>query len=167
MECHLSFKPHQHKLRCKTCKSPYHRICLPKKIPRAEWTSTFQQSWTCSSCSSTQLSPSTNFSDILPHNAAFSEDDGVNLNLNIDVQLNLNLDLNNIEKVPPPNFMNGMRIGHLNCNGVLGKIDEIRHFLTNEHFTVSCFTESKLDQSTPSTFVTIPGYNLLQIRQVY
>ncbi len=64
--------------------------------------------------------------------------------------------------IPIPKFVDGLFFGQLNCNSIWGKKDEIRHFLETEKLTVLCINESKLDDTTPSSFFEVPGYTLLR-----
>ena len=60
----------------------------------------------------------------------------------------------------PPMQRKGIKIAHLNCRGLLGKIDDLKQLLSFVPFNVMCFTETFLDDSVSDGEVYIPGYRL-------
>ncbi len=58
----------------------------------------------------------------------------------------------------------GLKVLHLNINGLLGKIDQIRLLLTETGYNIHIFqvTESHLDDSIPDSLVSVCGYNVLR-----
>lgn len=176
--CHEKFKPRQFRISCGICLNSHHRICLPSKIPQKDWT-LFKKNWKCISCSShtssipqhvlqnlpffidprvEEESTTINF----PDDANIGEKSSSFYNIDIDVQLVLDIVLSNIDKAEIPEFYNGLRIGHLNCNSLAGKIDEIRSFLPKTNFSICCFTETKLDSNVPDSFISISDYNMIR-----
>ena len=55
---------------------------------------------------------------------------------------------------------NKFSIAHLNICGLLGKIDMLSLFVTQENFDVFAVSETLLKDSIPSELINIPGYNL-------
>ena len=58
----------------------------------------------------------------------------------------------------------GLKVLHLNVNGLLGKIDQIRLLLTEtgRNIQILQVSESHLDDSAPDSFVKVFGYNLIR-----
>ncbi|OXA44550.1 putative RNA-directed DNA polymerase from transposon BS [Folsomia candida] len=151
--CHEKFKPRQFRISCGICLNSHHRICLPSKIPQKDWT-LFKKNWKCISCSShtssipqhvlqnlpffidprvEEESTTINF----PDDANIGEKSSSFYNIDIDVQLVLDIVLSNIDKAEIPEFYNGLRIGHLNCN-------------------------SLADSNVPDSFISISDYNMIR-----
>ncbi|OXA43873.1 putative RNA-directed DNA polymerase from transposon X-element [Folsomia candida] len=127
------------------------------KVPPKNWI-TFKANWTCPICVDNPQSISTTILQTLP----FYEEPLPGEGDDVVSYTNYNYDTNQIINVPIPNFVDGLKFGQLNCNRLWGKRDEIRHFLETAGFTILCINESKLDDSTPSSFINVPGYSLLR-----
>ena len=58
----------------------------------------------------------------------------------------------------------GLKVLHLNVNGLMGKIDLTRLLLTETGRNILIFqvSESHLDDSVPGSFVKVSGYNLIR-----
>ena len=50
---------------------------------------------------------------------------------------------------------------HLNINGLLNKIDELRHIARSSSATVIGITETKLDNTVYKFEVTVDGFNIV------
>ena len=51
---------------------------------------------------------------------------------------------------------------HLNINGLLNKIDELRYIARSSNAAVIGITETKLDNTVYDSEVTVDGYNIAQ-----
>ena len=58
----------------------------------------------------------------------------------------------------------GLRIGYLNINHAINKLDDIGLILENsgKHFHLFCFSESRLDSRIMDSDLMIPGYNTIR-----
>ena len=59
--------------------------------------------------------------------------------------------------------MRGLKIGHLNTNGLLNKIDDIRILLGQSQLDILALCESKLTHEISDIDVSIPNYNLFRL----
>lgn len=62
----------------------------------------------------------------------------------------------------------GFRVGFLNINRVISKLDELSSILFNSgrQFHVFCCAESRLTKNISDTDVAIPGYNIIRLDPV-
>ena len=84
--------------------------------------------------------------------------------LSDDIELNPGLvDRNQIKKEDFEVFNNkGLHFMHLNINGLLNKIDELRYIARSSNAAVIGITETKLDNTVYDSEVTVDGYNIVR-----
>ena len=56
--------------------------------------------------------------------------------------------------------MKGLKVGHLNVNGLVGKISEIRYLLRETKFDILGITESHLDKDVMNDDIFVDGYKI-------
>ena len=56
--------------------------------------------------------------------------------------------------------LKGLKLGHLNCNGLLGKIIEVKALLFAIKFDILAITETHLRYTTKDSSINIPGYKI-------
>ena len=81
-----------------------------------------------------------------------------------DIELNPGpADTNQIIKEDFEVFNNkGLHFMHLNINGLLNKIDELRYIARSSNAAVIGITETKLDNTVYDSEVTVDGYNIVR-----
>ena len=84
--------------------------------------------------------------------------------LSDDIELNPGLvDRNQIKKEDFEVFNNkGLHFMHLNINGLLNKIDELRYIARSSNAAVIGITETKLDNTVYDSEVTVDSYNIVR-----
>lgn len=104
-------------------------------------------SWICPTCIAANLP----FADI-------SHIDSLNLSVNSSASTNY-LSHNGIL----PDFKPGLRVAHLNVNGIRSKLDQLSLLLLDAAFDVFVIIETKLTPDVPDCVITFDGYS--QIRK--
>jgi hypothetical protein len=56
----------------------------------------------------------------------------------------------------------GLKFGHLNINGIRGKLTYLRLLFQETKFDFFCVNESKIDMSVSDFDISIPGYNIFR-----
>ena len=81
-----------------------------------------------------------------------------------DIELNPGpVDRNQIKKEDFEVFNNkGLHFMHLNINGLLNKIDELRYIARSSNAAVIGITETKLGNTVYDSEVTVDGYNTVR-----
>lgn len=151
--CHYRIGMRQHQLKCANCGQPHHRTCHPlvKTLPIGYKISNVKPDWICPNCDDSTVTPPSIFQSI--------DVDAIIQTYQADTSPQL---LGTKRIIPIPRFAKGQLLGHLNCNSLIGKIDEIRNFLMTNPFVFCGITETKLDDFYPSSEYNVDGYNLLR-----
>jgi hypothetical protein len=78
-----------------------------------------------------------------------------------------NINVNNFHNVSDEfdNLKNakGLKIAHLNVNGLLHKIDQLRLLTLRTKIDILAITESKINSDVTDAEIYIPNYNLLRL----
>lgn len=56
----------------------------------------------------------------------------------------------------------GVKMAHLNVNGLKGKLSEIRMFLSNTRLDILAISETKLSSDITSSEISVEGYNIIR-----
>jgi len=64
------------------------------------------------------------------------------------------------------NFKKGIKVGHLNCQEISNKIDEIKLFLNSHKFQFLCCSETWLGNGNLTSNLKIPQYQLLRFDRI-
>jgi len=146
-DCNSCLKFHKSKviIKCKNCKLSFHRACVSNlRHTKAEISKSL---WCCMHCT---------FPFSVLDDSDFADTFHFNSNSFLIKDSCISPPVNNLK------LLKGLKLGHLNINGLYDKLDQLELFLLEYQFDVLFISETHLNIDQPYPNLHIPGYNFLR-----
>jgi len=144
-DCNCCFKTHKSKviIRCNNCNLTFHRACISNF--RHTKATVLKNAWSCMSC----IFPLSSLDDSdFFETFVFETDSYPEISLSTSINL--------------PTLKKGLKLGHVNINGLYEKLDQLECLLHMHSFDVLFLSETHLNIDQPYPNLHIPGYHFLR-----